>query len=351
MRRLLMAVVSLATWAGGLSAQTQIPPLPPVHAPPVAAPGVAPGLPPSHVPPAPPAQKSPFPAEMTIIAQGGVEARSGPTMEYYPTSKLNFGEKVLVLRESKDQPGWYAIKPPAGSFSWVNGKYMKIIDQRTGVVESDSGQVPVLPGSSVLNKEPNVESVKIATGFLVTLLDRPMQVGGQTWYPIAPPPHEVRFIPKDAVMPPQTATVAPENWARAPGSFNPSAAYPQSNWSATGQLASSAGNNRVGTPASFSQQQPQQPQSPWTQYNGVAPQPPQWSNWGKLRRTAFDKDGQPMYVLEDRAGRPLLYVTSAPGTSLRNYVDQTVCLYGAISYRSDGYQRSYVMSASHVATP
>jgi uncharacterized protein YgiM (DUF1202 family) len=346
MRRLLMAVVSLGTWAGGLAAQ-QLPPLPPINTPQIAPPGIAP---PGVNPPAPPAQKAPFPAEMTIIAQGGVEVRSGPTTEYYPTGKLNFGEKVLVLRESKDQPGWYAIKPPAGSFSWVNGKYVKVIDQRTGVVESDSGQVPVLPGSSVVNKEPNVESVKIATGFLVTLLDRPMQVSGQTWYPIAPPPHEARFIPKEAVMPPQTATVAPENWARAPGSFNPAASYPQNNWSASGQLASATGNQRVGTPASYSQQ-PQQPQSPWTQYNGVAPQPPQWSNWGKLRRTAFDKDGQPMYVLEDRAGRIIMYVTSAPGTSLRNYIDQTVCLYGSISYRSDGYQRTHYMTASHVATP
>jgi hypothetical protein len=346
---MLMAVVGWGIGAGSVAAQMQLPPLPQgPQGPQATAPQLAPALGPSGAVPPPPAQKSPFPAEMTIIAQGGVEVRSGPTMEYYPTSKLSFGEKVLVIRESKDQPGWYAIKPPVGSFSWVNGKYVKVADQRTGVVESDSGQVPVLPGSSVINKEPNVESVKIANGFLVTLLDRPMQVSGQTWYPIAPPPHEVRFIPKDAVMPPQTATVAPPSWSRTPDSFNPAASYPQSNWSATGQLASSSGNQRVGTPASYSQQ----PQSPWTQHNGVAPQPPQWSNWGKLRRTGFpDKDGQPMYVLEDRAGRPILYATSAPGTSLRNYIDQTVCLYGAISYRSDGYQRTHYMTASHVATP
>lgn len=53
-------------------------------------------------------------------------------------------------------------------------------------------------------------------------------------------------------------------------------------------------------------------------------------------------------MLEDKGGR-LLYVTSTPGTSLRGYVDQTVCLYGAISYRADA--RTYHMVASHIATP
>jgi len=355
MRRLLLAVVGLGVVAGSGLAQ-QLPPLPP---PPTSAPAVQPNLPPAPTLPGAPGvaavpglntskPASPFPAEMTIIAQGGVEVRSGPTMEYYPTSKLRFGDKVVVLRESESQKGWYAIKPPPGSFSWVSGKYVKPVDQRTGYVEAEGNvPVPVLPGSSLVNKEPNVESTKIASGFLVTILDRPMQVSGQPWYPIVPPPSEVRFIPKEAVMPPQTASVTPPNWTRTPDGFNPTGAYPQSNWSAPGQFAAGNGQGTVGTPASFSQQA-----SPWTQYNGVAQQPAQWSQWGKLRRTAFTSaDGQAMYVLEDRAGKPIVYVTSGAGTSLRNYLDQTVCLYGAISYRSDGYMRTHYMVATHVATP
>ena len=104
-------------------------------------------------------QAQTLPAEMAIIVPE-VEVRSGPTKEYFPTSKLRQGERVQVLRESKDQPGWLAIKPPPGSFSWINAKYVKQVDQRTGYVEGDGGQaVPVLPGSSVINKAPNVESV------------------------------------------------------------------------------------------------------------------------------------------------------------------------------------------------
>lgn len=327
MHRFMLGLIALGVTFG--SAAAQVPPVPTATTAPLAAPNAAPNA-------------SPFPAEMTIIAQNGVEARSGPTLEYYPTSKLRYGDRVVVLRESKDQPGWYAIKPPFGSFSWISGKYVKPVDQRTGYVEVEgNGAAPVLPGSSLVNKEPNVESTKIASGSLVTILDRPMQVNGQSWYPIVPPPSEVRFIPKDAVMPPQTASVAPPNWTR-PAQAN----QPQPAPGAPGQLTGIANRNTVGTPASLSQ-----PASPWTQYNGVSAQPPQWSQWGKLRRTAFDKDGQPMFVLEDRNGRPLMYVTSAPGTSLRNYIDQTVCLFGSVSYRSDGVMRSHYMIASHVATP
>ena len=61
--------------------------------------------------------------EMVIVIPE-VEVRSGPTLEYYPTSKLYYGSKVIVLRESK-QPGWLAIKPPPGSFSWINAKFVK----------------------------------------------------------------------------------------------------------------------------------------------------------------------------------------------------------------------------------
>src|SRR5207253_6389516 len=56
-----------------------------------------------------------FPAEMTVTVSE-VEVRSGPTKEYYPTGKLRYGDRVLVIRESKDQPGWLAIRPPHGSF-------------------------------------------------------------------------------------------------------------------------------------------------------------------------------------------------------------------------------------------
>jgi len=285
--------------------------------------------------PAGPKASSPYPAKMSIIDPKGVEVRSGPTEVFHATSRLKYGDVVTVVRESKDQPNWFAIVPPAGSFSWIDAKNIMQVDRNLGVVAED--QSAVLPGSSLVDKEPNTESVKLAKGFHVVLLqDRAMEVNGRKWWPIQPPMTELRFIPKDAVQPPEAANVRAPSWSQpnAPGA-----------WTAPGQLVGNSNNQKVGTPASFNQG------TPWTQHNGVTTQPPQWSQWGKLRRTAYEKDGQFMYVLEDRQGRPLMYVTTTAGTSLRNYENQTVCLYGTVSYRSDGYQRTYYITASHVATP
>ncbi len=331
MRRLVIAVIF-----AGLSvrpAWSQVPMLPPLPGAPQPIPPSLPQTPPPSAPSAP----SPFPARMTIIDPKGVDVRSGPTMDYYPTNRLRPGDSVIVLRESQDQPGWYAIAPPTGSFSWIDGKYVKQVDAYTGVVEGEgNGSVPVMPGSSIVNKEPNVESAKVSSGFIVQLLERPIEANGKKWYRIASPPNEARFIPKDAVQQAQAVSVTAPNWTR-----------PTNPPSAPGQLTGNPNNTTVGTPASFNQ-----PASQWSQYNGVSAQPPQWSQWGKLRRSTINAaDGQPMYVLENRQGQPLLYVTSTPGTTLSGYINRDVCLYGAISYRSDGYMRTYFMTASHVATP
>ena len=48
--------------------------------------------------------------ESHVITVPEVEARSGPTKEYLPTSKLKYGERVLVLRPSEKDPSWLAIR-------------------------------------------------------------------------------------------------------------------------------------------------------------------------------------------------------------------------------------------------
>ena len=342
MRRILFAAVVTGLLVRPAWGQTGVAPVPPLPAQPFSQP----------LPASAPAAgtTAPFPAKLTIVDPKGVEVRSGPTLKFYPTSQLKYGDTVIVKRESKEA-GWYEILPPANSFSWIDGRYVMQVDKYTGIVDVEgNGQAPILPGSTLINKEPDVESSRIASGFQVLILENPMEVNGRKWYRIAPPGNDVRFIPKEAVQPAQSASVAPPKWTgpNAGGTTNSPGNAQQPQWTAPGQLVNNPNNSTVGTPASFSQPAPQ-----WAQYNGVTTQPPQWSQWGKLRGTAIpsEKDGQPMYVLEDRQGRAILYVTSTSGTSLRGYVNQTVCLYGAISYRSDGYQRTNYMVASHVATP
>ena len=71
-----------------------------------------------------------------------------------------------------------------------------------------------------------------------------------------------------------------------------------------------------------------------------------------LRTTTFTHEGQPMYLLESAdSTTPQLYIAQKPGTMLREYVGQTVCLYGLIGYRDDQYIRMTYMVAEQVTTP
>jgi hypothetical protein len=313
-----------------------------------------------------------LPAEMIITAPR-VEVRSGPTKEYQATSILKQGDRVLVLRESKDQPGWLAIKPPAGSFSWVSGKHVKLVDGRTGYVDVDSGPAPVMPGSSIVNKPPTSESVKLAPGFLVTVIDKPFVVDGNTWLIITPPPTEVRFIPADAVRPVGSGVpIAPGKGGnplivQADDAFNSrqfdkakslykQAAERTSDYEEKiycyGRLMSlEKGTTTPGHPFHMAGGKTTTP-GPITPATGkTLAYPPQWSTWGTLKKAAFEKDGQAVYVLESKERHALLYVISQPGTSLREYVGRTVCLYGTITYRTDDRLKTHYMVASHVATP
>lgn len=71
----------------------------------------------------------------------------------------------------------------------------------------------------------------------------------------------------------------------------------------------------------------------------------QWSAWGTLRRTAMQKDGRPMYVLEDRQGKPLVYVHTPAGMSLAEHIGKRVSVFG-LPTREEGRP---TFTASHVA--
>lgn len=311
-----------------------------------------------------------IPGEMVVTAPR-VEVRSGPTKEYQATSLLKQGDRVLVLRESKDQPGWLAIKPPPGSFSWVNAKHVKMVDARTGYVDIDDGAVPVLPGSAVVNKAPNVESVKIPPGFLVTVIDKPFVVDGNTWLVIQPPPTEVRFIPADAVRTGSGLPIVPVSKSANPLIAQADDAFNAKQIDKAKALYKEAAERTANYKEKIYcyerleslEKAATTPGHPFHMAVGkggpvpAAPAtaktvtyPPQWSSWGVLRKAPFEKDGQPVYMLESKEGRALLYVLTAPGTSLKDYVGRMVCLYGSV-IRTDDHLKTHYLTASHVATP
>src|SRR5262245_7338497 len=77
------------------------------------------------------AQPAASPATVTATE---VKVRSGPGDRFYATSKLKQGDpiEVVPLPPERQQPGWLAIKPPKGSFSWVSARFVKKINDQSG---------------------------------------------------------------------------------------------------------------------------------------------------------------------------------------------------------------------------
>ncbi len=135
-----------------------------------------------------------------------IEMRSGPTLKYPPAGKLHKGERINIHHEV-DQ--WYAILPPPDSVSWVNHRFLGDFDPKSdrpqnAVIMKD--QVIVRLGSSVEIINPDneapilpVSQVKLKLGSQVKIVGAKRKFEGSTWYPIASPIGEYRFIPKFAV--------------------------------------------------------------------------------------------------------------------------------------------------------
>jgi hypothetical protein len=139
-------------------------------------------------------------AHEATITQPEAEVRSGPSADpkYYATGKLHQGDKVQVLRE--EDGGWLAIKPPQGSFSWINTIFIELLpDKRGARVLGDDVEVRI--GSSLVNAPPTVMSrSKLKRGGLVIVLDtNKMHADNALWLPILPIPDEVRYISAEAV--------------------------------------------------------------------------------------------------------------------------------------------------------
>jgi hypothetical protein len=259
---------------------------------------------------------------------------------------------------------WIGIKPPIGSVSWISAD--KVFRHENTQMAAVIGDAPVAIRPAGLTKGTTpVELTKVPPGTIVVVVGKPEMKDNAQWLPIQPVPSELRYLPVSALQPAQATNVIAAQPASTPAQllaeadqrlaagnlqgaiqlYQQVAALPNANsdqrvW-AQNRLASLNGASTSGTsPVGASP------------VNLTAPQSdaPRWSVWARLRRTAFDKDGQPMYVLEDNRGQVLLYVTTGSGFTLRDYVGKTVALYGTITYRNDGYVRTHYMTATHVAT-
>jgi hypothetical protein len=154
---------------------------------------------------------APYNVEDRVIGRDGVEVRSGPSPRYYPTSKVSRGFVVKVVKAYSPAPGWLAILPPRGSFSWIDARFISQMDGHSGQVIAED--VPVLIGSSLTKDAPSVRLIKLRRGTQVVILGPPLVASDKSqWLPIEPHITEVRYIPADVVQnanPDQTVVAKP----------------------------------------------------------------------------------------------------------------------------------------------
>jgi hypothetical protein len=315
-----------------------------------------------------------------------VDVRAGPSDQYYVTNRLTRGSTVeVVALPTSANPGWLAIKPPQGSRSWINNKYLRQpANGPTGYVDAtpfNADGAPVQPVGLDLTQEKELSFVKLSNGAQPVLFPgtpKSDHDGKNTWLAIEPPAAEVRYIPATAVSQNMVQRTSADETGFAPSAgvsyvaqgdeFLKKAreAY------ATGvrssdQAQSSAARSRLaaldgampqvafqspGFPANNAFPANNNPAPPRVNLNmpsgqltgantalyttaGQPAGPAQWTRWGNLKKTALGRVDQPMYRLEDDRGTPLGYAVAGPGLTLEPYVGQLVCLYGATAYRSD----------------
>jgi hypothetical protein len=144
-----------------------------------------------------PAPGGAYPA---TVKEDRTEVRSGPSADakMYVTNLLRRGAVVEVVENRGD---WLAIKPPPGSFSWINSRFVQRIgESKAWVVLTDpDAPVPIRIGSDQLDEKPNVEGAKVSRGTQVVERGREQVADDGKWLPIDPPLGEVRWVRATAV--------------------------------------------------------------------------------------------------------------------------------------------------------
>ena len=132
------------------------------------------------------------------VAVDAAVVRSGPSEDAYPTGSVGKNRYVEVY--FRDADGWCAIRPPQGSFSWINAKFVRRENDSTGrVVASNGKAVPARVGGATV-EESAIVQVGLKNGRQVKILEETQLSDGSTWLKIAPPSGEFRWLRSSALL-------------------------------------------------------------------------------------------------------------------------------------------------------
>jgi hypothetical protein len=199
-------------------------------------------------------------SSQAVVQTDRAEVRCKPGTEpsVYVTQTVARGEVVQVVRRLDN--GWLEIVPPKGSYSWINTRGLRCVNegQHAWMVASDGGSVPVLVGSPYKPGKPDVIGTTLARGAQVVAVGdpHPSDDGDGLWLPIMPPAGEYRYIrQKDVAVVPSSPSAATMTVAHpgSGGTFASPGAGPQP---AADNLPPATKDVHVGGPAGASDVDP-----------------------------------------------------------------------------------------------
>lgn len=137
-----------------------------------------------------------FPYELKAGGRG-LEVYSGPGKEFYATERLPTGTKIEVHR--REAGGWLAIRPPAGSYSWIRqSQVQRTNEPNTAKVVEDGALCRV--GSRLVRPSAHVCQVRLRKDELIEVLEEQKALDAdnsgaeEVWCRIAPPAGEFRYV-------------------------------------------------------------------------------------------------------------------------------------------------------------
>jgi hypothetical protein len=168
---------------------------------------------------------SPFPATVRVAA-AHTYLRAGPSNDFYPTERLAQGATVEVWSIDPAGSGYCAVRPVAGSFSWIRAadvddesrlgetpdgaKPAPSAGAHTGVIVADGAVARI---GSQLNDLRHVAQVSLEAGERVRVIEQVRITEGRhagLWARIEPPAGEFRWaLLADLELPPALAALAP----------------------------------------------------------------------------------------------------------------------------------------------
>lgn len=151
------------------------------------------------------AQTGPYSA---VVSAPDVRLRAGPSEKFPETGSVPQGLRVVVDHEEPN--GWLAIEAPYGQVSWVSALFVegfvaeKPTPQLVNVVldpDVPAGEITLNAGQAGVS-EPlqDIRRVKVPQGTILLVTGPKKSVNGKTWFPIAPPLGDFRYIQKTAVQ-------------------------------------------------------------------------------------------------------------------------------------------------------